>query len=114
MKTKNILFLILLIFFVSVQSVSAVNYEKPTIKIIPDKTSYTPGETVIITADVLLTSAGDSTFPSGHSLKAYTELEDIEWVYNIKINSHGEDLESTKNPLTIAGWNWIILRRVMR
>lgn len=105
MKAKSILFLILLIVFtVVVQSASAVNYEKPTVKLIPDKTSYTPGETVMISADVLLTSSGDSTFPEEHSLKTYTELDNPEWTYSIKINNHGEELESTKNPLVIAGW----------
>ncbi|MBN1431919.1 MAG: hypothetical protein JW931_04025 [Methanomicrobiaceae archaeon] len=104
MKSKIILFLVLLISLVLVQSAGAVNFNNPVVKLIPDQTSYTPGETVTITADVLLTSSGDSTFPNSHSLKAYTGLENPEWVYSIKINGHGEDLESSKNPLVIGGW----------
>lgn len=104
MKAKNIFFLILLFSLVIVHSVSAVNYETPTVKIIPDKTSYTPGDEVIITADVKLTDSGDDTFPEEDTLKAFTELENPEWTYEIKINGHGEEMESYKNPLSISGW----------
>jgi hypothetical protein len=104
MKAKNIFFLILLFSFIIVQSVSAVNYETPTFKIIPDKSSYTPGDEVIITADVKLTDSGDDTFPDEDTLKAFTELENPQWTYEIKINGHGEEMESSKNPLGISGW----------
>ena len=104
MKVKYIIFLILLFSLVIVQSASAVNYEAPTVKILPDKSSYTPGDEVTITADVKLTDSGDYTFPDEDTLKAYTALKDPKWTYEVKINGHGNEMESSKNPLSISGW----------
>ena len=104
MKVKYIFILILLFSLIFIQSASAVNYEAPAVKIIPDKSSYTPGDEVIITADVKLVDTGDETFPDEDTLKAITELKDVQWTYVIKINGHGEEMESSKNPLSISGW----------
>jgi len=104
MKAKYIFFLILLLSLAIVQSVSAVNYDTPVVKILPDKSSYAPGETVIITADVELSDSGEYTFPSGDTLKAYTSLDNPDWTYIIKVNGHGEEAESNRNPLSIGGW----------
>lgn len=104
MKAKHILYIFLLFSLIIVQSVSAVNYDTPTVKIFPDKSSYAPGESVTITADVKLVASGGETFPNDNTLKAYTALEDPSWTYIIKINDHGEEAESVKNPLNIDGW----------
>lgn len=104
MKSINILFLAILLSLIAVQSVSAVNFDKPVVKMLPDESAYTPGESVTMTIDVPLSSTGDSTFPDTNSLKVYTGLEDPQWTYTININGHGETLDSNKNPLVIKGF----------
>lgn len=102
---KQIIFLAFIILtFCLVNSVSAANYDDPVIKITPDKSSYSPGDSIILSADVPLASTGDSTFPAAHSLRVLTELDDPQWYYTIKINGHGEEKTVTKRSVTLSGF----------
>ncbi|MBP2133013.1 uncharacterized protein (UPF0332 family) [Methanomicrobium sp. W14] len=87
-----------------VSAASAANFDKPVVKVIPDKTSYAPGDNVIVKAEVKLASSGDDTFPDAHTLEAITELEDPKWVYTVKVNDHGEENEVTRKTLDISGY----------
>ncbi|WP_157202203.1 hypothetical protein [Methanoplanus limicola] len=70
----------------------------------PDKSEYEIKEPVCIKANAELESSGDQTFPAPHSLKAYTELDNPEWHYIIKINGHGEEQVTKGKNLIISGY----------
>ncbi|MBN2733318.1 MAG: hypothetical protein JXQ82_00460 [Methanomicrobiaceae archaeon] len=97
-----LIFLVLALFLV--HSVSAANFDTPVVKITPDQTSYAPGDSVSVNVDVKLASTGDSTFPSLHTLEAYTDLEDCSWISAIKINGHGQEQTSSGKWLRISGY----------
>ncbi|EHQ35925.1 MEMAR_RS02690 family S-layer glycoprotein [Methanoplanus limicola] len=80
------------------------NFDEPVIRIQPDSSGIPPGETVSVSADVKLSSSGESTFPSSNSLEVYTELESPHWTYNILINGHGSVAESYANRIDISGY----------
>ena len=102
---KSILFLILAIFAIClVQSVAAANIEEPVTKITPAQTSYTPGDRVTITAEVPFSTTSGTTFPGTHSIRAYTDLDNPEWVYTVKINGHGQEQTVSRQVLTISGY----------
>lgn len=102
---KSILFLILAIFALCmVQSVAAANIEEPITRITPDQTSYTPGDKVTITAEVPFATTGGSTFPDNHYVRAYTDLDNPEWVYTVKVNGHGEEHTVSRQALSISGF----------
>ena len=102
---KSIFLLILVIFALClVQSVSAANIQEPVTKITPAQTSYTPGDRVTVTAEVPFATTGGSTFPGQHSVRAYTDLDNPEWVYTVKINGHGQEQTVSRQVLTISGY----------
>ncbi|MDD4126369.1 MAG: hypothetical protein PHV39_01610 [Methanomicrobium sp.] len=102
---KQIFFLVFVIIaLLTVQSVSAANFDEPIVKMTPDQDSYAPGDSVIVSADVSLASTGDSTFPEAHFLDVLTELDNPTWYYTILINGHGEEKGVTKKKLELSGF----------
>ena len=102
---KSILFLVLAIFALClVQSVAAANIQEPVTKVTPAQTSYTPGDKVTVTAEIPFATTGGSTFPGQHSVRAYTDLDNPEWVYTVKINGHGQEQTASRQVLTISGY----------
>ena len=102
---KSILFLVLAIFALClVQSVAAANIQEPVTKVTPAQTSYTPGDKVTVTAEIPFATTGGSTFPGQHSIRAYTDLDNPEWVYTVKINGHGQEQTVSRQVLTISGY----------
>ena len=102
---KSILFLVLAIFALClVQSVAAANIQEPVTKVTPAQTSYTPGDKVTVTAEVPFATTGGSTFPGSHNIRAYTDLDNPEWVYTVKINGHGQEQTVSRQVLTISGY----------
>jgi hypothetical protein len=104
MKSGLKLFLCLLALLCCVHAVAAVNYEVESVEITPSSGDLSPGDRVTLNAVVTVTSTGDETFPSSHSLEAYTDLDDLKWTYSVKVNGHGEDIVDGKRYLTMTGW----------
>jgi hypothetical protein len=106
MKKGVILLLGLLAVLGIVQAVSAaVAYEVVSIEITPTTGDLTPGEHVTIRCVVSMTGSGDLTFPTDNYLEAYTELDNIKWIYSVQIEGHGEDIDGMgRRYLNIDGW----------
>ncbi|NYT06057.1 MAG: hypothetical protein GKC04_06775 [Methanomicrobiales archaeon] len=84
--------------------VSAVNYDVDLIEVTPTG-DLSPGERVTVRCLITLTSVGDETFPSAHSLEAYTDLDNLSWDYTILVNDVGLPISDGKRYLRIIGWN---------
>jgi hypothetical protein len=101
---KGILFLFLVLSICFVQPVyAAADYEVDTYEVIPSG-DLSPGESVNVRCIISLTGE-DETFPMGHELEAYTELDDIRWEYAITVNGMGVPVSAGSRYLTIIGWN---------
>lgn len=104
MKGRIVIFSILAILLLCVSAASAVYYDVDTYEISPDG-DLTSGESVIVSCIVQIETSGDETWVSGHSLEFYTELENVEWTYQIEVDGVGEDITSGKRYLTFSDWD---------
>ncbi|WP_218185259.1 hypothetical protein [Methanogenium cariaci] len=65
-----------------------------------------PGEQVIVHVVVKLTGSGDKgTFNINEELEAYTELDDPEWDYTVKVNKQGIPKQTSSRYVRLLGWD---------
>ncbi|QYZ78535.1 hypothetical protein E2N92_03365 [Methanofollis formosanus] len=66
------------------------------------------GESVLVEGVLDLKDAGDYTFPDDESLEFYSELEDLTWSYNLKVNGRNlfiDPKKSSSRYLRLSGWD---------
>jgi hypothetical protein len=105
MKRSWFYILIALVIIACVQVVSAaVNYEVDSIEVTPSTGDLVPGDRVTVKCVVSLVESGETTFPSDHTLEAYSDLDDMKWTYTIKIDGHGQETTKGGRYLSLGGW----------